>query len=80
MPYLVQHVNQRGIRSFVRYGKYYLYWGADFSEYAAQTMICIDFSAPGAPITVIGIKPMDAFVDEIERVHMILVHPKTPPE
>ena len=75
MPYLAQHVNQRGIRSFVRYGKYYLYWGGDFPEYEAQTMICVDFSAPGAPITVIGIKAMDAFVDEIEQVHMILTSP-----
>lgn len=72
MPYLAQHVNQRGIRSFIRFGKYYLYWGGDFDEYAAQTMLCIDFSQPGSPISVIGVKAEDAFVDEVERVHMIL--------
>lgn len=77
MPYLVQHVNQEGIRSFIKYGKYYLYWGGDFSQYQAQTMICIDFKAPGQPITVIGVKAQDAFVDETERVHMLLTVPAT---
>ena len=72
MPYLAQHVNSRGIRSFIRYGKYYLYWGQDIDGYDAQTMVCVDFSAPGAPISVIGIKAIDVFVDEIERVHMLL--------
>lgn len=72
MPYLAQHVNSRGIRSFIRYGKYYLYWGQDIDGYDAQTMVCVDFSVPGAPISVIGIKAIDVFVDEIERVHMLL--------
>jgi hypothetical protein len=76
MPYLAQHgVAQNGIRSFVRYGKYFLYWAGDYPQYAAQTMICVDFSAEGSPISVIGIKAMDAFVDELEQVHMILSHP-----
>ena len=76
MPYMVSRYTQRdGLRSFIKYGKYYLYWGGDYPEFAAQTMLCIDFGAPGYPITVIGIKPMDAFVDELERVHMILTCP-----
>jgi hypothetical protein len=72
MPYMVQHANQIGIRSFIKYGKYFLYWGGDYPQYEAQTMLCIDFSAEGAPITIIGIKAVDAFVDETERVHMLL--------
>ena len=73
MPYMVSRFTQQdGLRSFIKYGKYYLYWGGDYPEFAAQTMLCIDFGAPGYPITVIGVKPMDAFVDELERVHMIL--------
>ena len=44
MPYLAHHVNQRGIRSFIYRGKYYLYWGGDFSEYDAQTMVCVDLT------------------------------------
>jgi hypothetical protein len=76
MPYTVaRFIQQDGLRSFIKYGKYYLYWGGDYPEFAAQTMLCIDFGAPGYPITVIGIKPMDAFVDELERVHMILTCP-----
>jgi hypothetical protein len=75
MPYLVQHSNQRGVRSFVHYGKYYLYWGGDCSEYAAQTMVCIDFSSPQSPICILGIKAQDVFVDELQRVHMLLRAP-----
>ena len=78
MPYTVSRDTQlQGIRSFVKYGKYYLYWGGDYPTFAAQTMICIDFSAKDRPITVIGIKPVDAFVDEQNRVHMLLTHPTT---
>ena len=76
MPYLVSRTTQRqGIRSFVKYGRYYLYWGGDFSEFAAQTMIMVDFSSPGSPIVSIGVKAQDAFVDELERVHMLLISP-----
>ena len=76
MPYMETRDTQKmGIRSFVKYGRYYLYWGADYPEFAAQTMIEIDFSSPGAPICVIGVKPLDAFVDELERVHMLLISP-----
>jgi hypothetical protein len=79
MPYAVSRTTQRdGIRSFIKYGKYYIYWGADYPEFAAQTMLCIDFSAPGHPITVIGVKAVDAFVDELERIHMILACPVAP--
>jgi len=77
MPYLVQHVNQLGIRSFVKYGKYFLYWGGDVPGYEAQTMICVDFASPGNPISVIGVKAIDAFVDERERVHMLLSAPES---
>ena len=76
IPYMVDYTNiTQGIRSFVKYGKYYLYWGGDYPQYAAQTMICIDFASPGSPLSVIGVKAMDAFVDEVERVHMILTYP-----
>lgn len=63
---------QDALRSFVLFGRYYLYWGDDFPAYAAQTMVCIDFSAPGTPIGIIGLKAVDAFVDELNQVHMIL--------
>ena len=75
-PYLDDPTSQRqGLRSFIKYGRYYLYWGGDYPAFAAQTMLCIDFAAPGAPITIIGIKPIDAFVDEAERVHLLLQSP-----
>jgi len=78
MPYMVSRDNQTdGIRSFIKYGKYYLYWGGDYPQFQAQTMLCVDFAAPGNPLTVIGIKAVDAFVDETERVHMILTYPST---
>ena len=67
---------QKGLRSFVLYGKYFLYWGADYPQYAAQTMVCVDFSAPGEPASVIGVKAMDVFVDEVNQVHMLLTENK----
>lgn len=75
MPYLAHRVNQRGIRSFIYHGKYFLYWGGDFPGYAAQTMVCVDLSSPGAPVSIIGIKAQDAFTDEVGRTHMILAAP-----
>jgi hypothetical protein len=77
-PYMVTRTTQLdGIRSFVKYGKYYLYWGGDHPEFSAQTMLCVDFSAPGRPIVSIGVKALDAFVDELETVHMLLQVPTT---
>ena len=76
MPYMTQAdlymAVQQSIRSFDLYGKYFLYWGADFPFFPASTMISIDFSAPESPIVVMGIKAVDIYKDEINRVHMLL--------
>jgi hypothetical protein len=77
MPYQVDPRGYQdlhgGLRSFVLFGKYYLYWGGDVAAYDAQTCVYVDFSAKGAPIGVIGVKFLDAFVDELNQGHLLLV-------
>lgn len=61
-----------GIKSFTRHGKYYMYWSADTPDHAAQTMLSVDFGRKEMPISVIGLKVVDVFVDELERMWAII--------
>jgi hypothetical protein len=75
MPFASRRGNQRGIRSFLKDGKYFLYWGGDDANYAAQTMICVDFGTRSRAVSVIGLKAVDAFADELGEVHLLLSSP-----
>lgn len=70
------------LRSFVRNGRYYLYWGGDDLDCAAQTMLYVDFADSRRPIGTIGLKVVDVFVDEKNKAHAIFYQdngrPNTP--
>lgn len=60
----------RNIKSFYHLGKYYLYYTGD--DYAANTAVCIDMQLDGYPITTLGMKALDAHVDEYEQAYVLL--------
>lgn len=58
------------IGSFYQYGKYYMYFsGKEF--YEGHTCIVIDLQVQGFPITTLGMKPVDVFVDEFEDAYAL---------
>lgn len=58
------------IKSFYHYGKYYMYFtGTDF--YEGQTCLVIDLQVNGFPITTLGMKAVDVFVDEFEDAYAL---------
>lgn len=61
---------QNDLRSFYHLGKYYLYWTAS-SNYEANTCIVIDLQVEGFPITTMGMKIVDACVNELEQVFVL---------
>ena len=60
----------RNIKSFYHLGKYYLYYTGD--NYAANTAVCVDMQLDGYPITTLGLKALDAHVDEYEQAYVLL--------
>lgn len=72
VPYLPSSKPLYAIKSFTKNSRYFLYWSADTREAEAQTMICVDFGRKEMPITVIGLKVVDVFVDELERAWAII--------
>lgn len=59
------------IKSFYQYGKYYVvFTGTD--TYGAHSTLCIDLMAEGMPITTLGLKPIDVFVDEFEDAYVLV--------
>jgi len=58
------------ISSFYRYGKYHMYFtGTDF--YEGQTCLVIDLQVQGYPITTLGMKALNVFVDEFEDAYAL---------
>lgn len=72
MPFLAADRASECLRSFVRDNRYYLYWGGDDPDCEAQTMIYVDFADSRHPIGTIGLKLVDAFVDEKNKIHSII--------
>lgn len=58
------------IKSFYHLGKYYLFYYGD--DYAGNTAFVIDLQMPGLPITTLGMKALDAHVDEYENAYVLL--------
>jgi hypothetical protein len=57
------------INSFYHLGKYYLFYtGPNFQ---ANTTICVDFQLPGFPVTTLGMKILDAHVNETEQAFIL---------
>lgn len=61
------------IRSFVHDGRYWLYYGDD-PNYGANGMVCLDYSAADAPLTTMGIRPVDVHVNQSDECFMLLDH------
>ena len=59
----------RFIKSFYHLGKYYLFYTGD--DYAANTAVCVDMQMEGFPITTLGMKALDAHVDEYEQAFVL---------
>lgn len=57
------------IKSFYHLGKYYLFYTGD--DYAANTAVCVDMQMEGFPITTLGMKALDAHVDEYEQAFVL---------
>lgn len=72
VPYEPSPRAPRSLRSFVVESRYYLYWAGGDPDVEAQTMLMIDFSDPKRPITTIGLKILDACVDERKQIHALL--------
>ena len=62
----------KAIGSFYVDGKYILYWKAGYTNYVANTGICVDLQSPGMPITTLSMKIRDAFVDSNEQAYVLL--------
>lgn len=58
------------IKSFYHLGKYYLFYAGD--DYAANTAFVVDLQLPEFPITTMGMKALDAHVDEFENAYVLL--------
>lgn len=57
------------IKSFYHLGAYYLFYSG--ADYEANTAFTIDLQAPGMPITTLGMKALDAHVDEFENAYVL---------
>ena len=57
------------IRSFYHLGKYYLFYTGD--NYAGNTAVVVDFQLPGMPVTTLGMKALDAHVDEFHNAYVL---------
>lgn len=60
----------KSIKSFYHLGKYYTFYAGD--DYAANTAFVVDLQAPGLPITALGMKALDAHVDEFENAYVLM--------
>jgi hypothetical protein len=58
------------IKSFYHLGKYYLFYSGP--DYEANTTFVVDMQIPGFPITTLGMKALDAHVDEFENAYVLL--------
>lgn len=47
-----------------------MFTGTD--TYEAHSTLCIDLMAEGMPITTLGLKPIDVFVDEFEDAYVLV--------
>lgn len=59
----------KDIKSFYHLGKYYLFYTG--SNYEANTAFVMDLQLPGFPITTLGMKALDAHVDEYEQCFVL---------
>ncbi len=59
----------KAIKSFYYQGAYYLFYSG--ADYAANTAFCIDFQLPEFPITTLGMKILDAHVNEYEQAYIL---------
>ena len=57
------------IKSFYHLGVYYLFYVGN--DYAADTAVCIDMQVPGFPISTLGMRALDAHVDEFENAYVL---------
>ncbi len=70
----------REIGSFVFNGRYYMYWirneymvgSHSHAYFQAHSTICIDFEAPGTPITTLGLQPIWVHVDELQKPYALV--------
>lgn len=69
---------QNNLRSFFSLGKYYLFWSTS-GNYEANTCLCIDLQVEDFPITTLGMKVVDACVNETEQVFVLTPNFVTPP-
>lgn len=60
----------KDVKSFYHQGKYYLFYTG--SNYQANTAVCVDLQMPGFPITTLGMKILDAHVNETEQAFLLL--------
>lgn len=60
----------KSIKSFYHLGKYYIFYAGD--DYAANTAFVVDLQVPGLPITTLGMKALDAHVDEFENAYVLM--------
>lgn len=57
------------IKSFYHLGAYYLFYSG--TDYAANTAFVVDLQVPGLPISTLGMKALDAHVDEFENAYVL---------
>ena len=57
------------IKSFYHLGAYYLFYSG--ADYAANTAFVVDLQVPGLPISTLGMKALDAHVDEFENAYVL---------
>lgn len=60
---------KKAIKSFYYLGKYYLFYSGD--DYEGNTAIVIDLQLEGLPITTLGMRAVDAHVDEYENAYVL---------
>ena len=57
------------IKSFYHLGKYYLFYTGD--NFTANTAFVLDLQMPGMPLTTLGMKALDAHVDEFQNAYVL---------
>ena len=68
------------IKSFLWLNKYFLYYtNANTTDFAAATCWCVDLGAPGMPVTTLGMKPLDAHINETGDCFLLVQNYSTPP-
>ena len=61
------------VRSFAWQNKYFLMFGSSESQnYLANATWCVDFGAPGDPVTTLGMKALDAHVSSTNEAFLLL--------